>query len=146
MWGVNSYGMPVVAVVGDGQLARMMQTEAIELGIETRVLAGAPDESAAQVFGDVRIGDYTDLADLEAIAAGADAVTFDHEHVPNEYAQTLIDDGITVEPRPGALIFAQDKLEQRRRLKDLGAPVPEFAPITSAADACLLYTSDAADE
>ncbi|QYH20463.1 5-(carboxyamino)imidazole ribonucleotide synthase [Corynebacterium aquatimens] len=127
--------MPVVAVVGDGQLARMMQTEAIELGIETRVLAGAPDESAAQVFGDVRIGDYTDLADLEAIAAGADAVTFDHEHVPNEYAQTLIDDGITVEPRPGALIFAQDKLEQRRRLKDLGAPVPEFAPITSTADA-----------
>ena len=25
-------GMPVVAVVGDGQLARMMQTEAVELG------------------------------------------------------------------------------------------------------------------
>ncbi|MCP1387988.1 5-(carboxyamino)imidazole ribonucleotide synthase [Corynebacterium sp. TA-R-1] len=127
--------MPVVAVVGDGQLARMMQTEAIELGIETRVLAGAPDESAAQVFGDVRIGDYTDLADLKAIAEGADAVTFDHEHVPNEFAQTLIDAGVAVEPRPEALIFAQDKLEQRRRLADLGAPVPEFAPITSPADA-----------
>ncbi|WP_367614919.1 5-(carboxyamino)imidazole ribonucleotide synthase [Corynebacterium stercoris] len=132
---MNTYGMPVVAVVGDGQLARMMQTEAIELGIETRVLAGAPDESAAQVFGDVRIGDYTDLADLKAIAEGADAVTFDHEHVPNEFAQTLIDAGVAVEPRPEALIFAQDKLEQRRRLADLGAPVPEFAPITSPADA-----------
>ena len=52
----NAYGMPVVAVIGDGQLARMMQTEAIELGVETRVLAASDDASAAQVFGDVRLG------------------------------------------------------------------------------------------
>ena len=78
----------------------MMQTEAIELGVDTRVLASSKDKSAAQVFGDVRIGDYTNLEDLRAIVEGADAVTFDHEHVPNEYAQLLIDDGIAVEPRP----------------------------------------------
>ena len=35
----------VVAVIGDGQLARMMQTEAIELGVETRVLAASDDAS-----------------------------------------------------------------------------------------------------
>ena len=56
--------MPVVAVIGDGQLARMMQTEAIELGQSIRLLAGAPDSSAAQVAADVIIGDYTDLDDL----------------------------------------------------------------------------------
>ena len=131
----NAYGMPVVAVIGDGQLARMMQTEAIELGVETRVLAAAREESAAQVFGDVRLGDYTDLADLRAIADGADAVTFDHEHVPNEYAQLLIDAGVSVEPRPDALLYAQDKLEQRRRLSEAGLPVPAFAAIGSVADA-----------
>lgn len=131
----NAYGMPVVAVLGDGQLARMMQTEAIELGVETRVLASDKDKSAAQVFGDVRLGDYTDLEDLRAIVDGADAATFDHEHVPNEYAQLLIDDGVTVEPRPDALIYAQDKLEQRRRLAEAGLPVPAFTGIESAADA-----------
>ncbi len=131
----NAYGMPVVAVLGDGQLARMMQTEAIELGVETRVLASDKDKSAAQVFGDVRLGDYTDLEDLRAIVDGADAATFDHEHVPNEYAQMLIDDGVTVEPRPDALIYAQDKLEQRRRLAEAGLPVPAFTGIESAADA-----------
>ena len=131
----NAYGMPVVAVLGDGQLARMMQTEAIELGVETRVLASDKDKSAAQVFGDVRLGDYTNLEDLRAIVDGADAVTFDHEHVPNEYAQLLIDDGVTVEPRPDALIFAQDKLEQRRRLAEAGLPVPAFAAIESVEDA-----------
>ena len=55
--------------------------------------------------------------------------------MPNEYAQLLIDDGVAVEPRPEALIYAQDKLEQRRRLAEAGLPVPPFAAITSAADA-----------
>ena len=127
--------MPIVTVIGDGQLARMMQTEAIELGIATRVLAGSNEASAAQVIADARLGDYTSLADLQEATAGTDAVTFDHEHVPNEHLQTLIDADVNPEPRPAALIYAQDKLEQRRRLKDLGAPVPEFAAIGSVEDA-----------
>lgn len=127
--------MPTVVVIGDGQLARMMHPAAIELGLEMRVLAGAEDASAAQVFGEVSLGDYTDLNALEQVTAGADAVTFDHEHVPNEHLQTLIGEHVTVEPRPEALLYAQDKLEQRTKLRAIGAPVPEFAPITSAAEA-----------
>ncbi|OEY13421.1 5-(carboxyamino)imidazole ribonucleotide synthase [Corynebacterium sp. BCW_4722] len=127
--------MPVVAVIGDGQLARMMQTEAIELGVETHLLAGSNEASAAQVFGAVRLGDYTSLEDLRAAVEGADAVTFDHEHVPNEHVQLLIDEGFRAEPRPEALIYAQDKLKQRVRLAEAGLPVPEFAAIESPADA-----------
>ena len=127
--------MPIIAVIGDGQLARMMHTEAIELGLAPRVLASTEDASAAQVFGDVRIGDYTDLDDLKAVVDGAAAATFDHEHVPNEYLDQLIAAGVSVQPQPQALIFAQDKLEQRRKMKEIGAPVPEFAPIESAEDA-----------
>lgn len=127
--------MPVVAIIGDGQLARMMQTAAIELGIETRVLAGSNEASAAQVIADARLGDYTSLEDLEAATEGTDAVTFDHEHVPNEHLQVLIDNDLDPEPRPSALIYAQDKLEQRQRLNALGAPVPEFAAINTAEDA-----------
>ncbi|AKK10508.1 5-(carboxyamino)imidazole ribonucleotide synthase [Corynebacterium uterequi] len=132
-------GMPVVAVVGDGQLARMMQTEAIELGASVRLLAGADDASAAQVCADVALGDYRDLADLRAVAAGADAVTFDHEHVPNEHLDALIADGVNVQPRPHALIHAQDKLVQRTRLSELGVPVPDFAAVDSVADALSFF-------
>lgn len=127
--------MPRVAVIGDGQLARMMHTEAIELGLQPRVLAGAPDASAAQVFGDVQLGDYTNFDDLHATIQGASAITFDHEHVPNEFLQRLLDEGYNVEPRPQALIYAQDKLEQRMKLKELGAPVPPFAKFDSVEDA-----------
>ncbi|WP_151641326.1 5-(carboxyamino)imidazole ribonucleotide synthase [Corynebacterium sp. 11A] len=128
-------GFPIVAVIGDGQLARMMQTAAIELGQSLRVLASRPDSSAAQVAHDVYIGDYTDLDDLRAVCAGADVVTFDHEHVPNEHQHTLIGEGVNIQPRPEALVYAQDKLLQRRHLSELGAPVPDFAAITSVADA-----------
>lgn len=131
--------MPVVAIIGDGQLARMMQTAAIELGIETRVLAGSNEASAAQVIADARLGDYTSLEDLEAATEGSDAVTFDHEHVPNDHLQVLIDNALNPEPRPAALIYAQDKLEQRQRLHALGAPVPEFATIETAEDAEMFW-------
>ncbi|WP_144239854.1 5-(carboxyamino)imidazole ribonucleotide synthase [Corynebacterium atypicum] len=132
-------GMPTVAVIGDGQLARMMQTAAIELGQSVRLLAGSPDASAAQVTGDVVEGDYRRMADLRRAIAGADAVTFDHEHVPNDFLRELLAEKVVVEPRPEALIFAQDKLAQRTKLAELGLPVPRFAGIESAADAARFF-------
>jgi phosphoribosylaminoimidazole carboxylase (NCAIR synthetase) len=40
---------PALAVIGGGQLARMMQQAAIALGVRLQLLAEAPDVSAAQV-------------------------------------------------------------------------------------------------
>lgn len=126
-------GMPIVTVIGDGQLARMMQTEATELGLTIRLLAGATDSSAAQVTPDITVGDYTQLADVQAVASGASAVTFDHEHVPNDILHTLIDSGINVQPVPDALIYAQDKLKMREKMQELGLPVPWFTNVTDPA-------------
>ena len=131
--------MPIVTVIGDGQLARMMHTTAIELGLSLRVLAGAADASAAQVTSDVLIGDYTDLEDLRSAAVDATVVTFDHEHVPTDHITTLINEGVNIQPGPTALINAQDKLIMRQKLADIGAPVPAFAAIDSVADALSFY-------
>ena len=127
-------GAPLVSIIGDGQLARMMQHAAVELGLSARVLASTPDASAAQVSADVVLGDYTNREHVEEVSRDAAAVTFDHEHVPNEYLDGLIDAGINVQPQPSALIHAQDKLVMRKKLRELGAPVPPFAQITSADD------------
>jgi len=120
---------PVVAMVGGGQLARMTHQAAIALGQTLRVLATAPDEPAAQVSPDVVIGSHTDLEDLRRVAAGADALTFDHEHVPTELLDKLVAEGVNVQPPPQALLHAQDKLVMRRRLEALGAPVPRYTGI-----------------
>jgi len=121
-------------MVGGGQLARMTHQSAIALGQSLRVLAVSPDDPAAQVSPDVVIGSHTDLDALRRAAAGADALTFDHEHVPTELLHTLVAEGVAVLPPPEALVFAQDKLVMRRRLSDLGAPVPRFAEVVSLAD------------
>lgn len=135
----HAIDMPIVTVIGDGQLARMMHTAAIELGLSLRVLAGAADASAAQVTSDVVIGDYTNLDDLRRAAEGATVVTFDHEHVPTEQLQTLINEGVNIQPPPAALVNAQDKLVMRERLASIGAPVPPFAAIDSVAAATTFY-------
>ncbi len=114
-------------MVGGGQLARMTHQAAIALGQTLRVLAAAADDPAAQVTPDVVIGSHTDLDDLRRVAAGADALTFDHEHVPPELLEKLVAEGVNVAPPPQALVHAQDKLVMRRRLEALGAPVPRYA-------------------
>lgn len=121
-------------MVGGGQLARMTHQSAIALGQSLRVLAVSPDDPAAQVSPDVVIGSHTDLGALRRVAAGADALTFDHEHVPTELLHTLVAEGVSVWPGPEALVFAQDKLEMRRRLTDLGAPVPRFTAVRTVDD------------
>ena len=121
-------------MVGGGQLARMTHQAAIALGQTLRVLAVSEADPAAQVSPDVVIGSHTDLDALRAAAAGANALTFDHEHVPTEMLHTLVAEGVSVQPPPEALVFAQDKLAMRRRLAELGAPVPRFSAVESLED------------
>ncbi len=112
----------------------MTHQAAIALGQGLRVLAADPGDPAAQVSADVVLGAHTDLDALRRVAAGASALTFDHEHVPVEHLEALVADGVTVLPAPHALVHAQDKLVMRRRLAALGAPVPAYAEVTSAED------------
>ncbi|MBM4533205.1 5-(carboxyamino)imidazole ribonucleotide synthase [Rhodococcus hoagii] len=127
-------GMPVVTMIGGGQLARMTHQAAIELGQTLRVLAGSIDEPAAQVSPDVVIGSHEDLAALRKAALGSNALTFDHEHVPTEHLDVLVSEGVNVQPPPQALVYAQDKLAMRRKLGEMGAPIPAFAEVTWAED------------
>jgi 5-(carboxyamino)imidazole ribonucleotide synthase len=127
-------GLPVVGMVGGGQLARMTHQAAISLGQSLRVLAESPDDGAALVAADVRIGTHTDLAALREFAKGCEAVTFDHEHVPNEHIATLAAEGVTIYPGASAMRYAQDKREMRARLADLGMPVPRWRAVSALSD------------
>ncbi|MEU9504960.1 5-(carboxyamino)imidazole ribonucleotide synthase [Micromonospora sp. NPDC048170] len=127
-------GLPVVGMVGGGQLARMTHQSAIALGQSLRVLALAPDDGAALVAADVQYGDHTDLAALRTFAKDCDVVTFDHEHVPTEHIRTLAAEGVKLFPPADALLHAQDKRAMRERLGELGAPNPAWRPVAEPAD------------
>ncbi|MBA3780397.1 MAG: 5-(carboxyamino)imidazole ribonucleotide synthase [Nocardioides sp.] len=137
---------PTLAVIGGGQLARMMAQPAIALGLPLRLLAEGPDVSAAQVIPDHVVGDYRDLDTLRAVTAGCAVVTFDHEHVPTEHLHALEAD-LAVRPGPEALVHAQDKAVMRARLAELGVPCPRNAVVTTVAEVeefgfpCVLKTT-----
>ncbi|KOU09300.1 phosphoribosylaminoimidazole carboxylase [Streptomyces sp. NRRL F-5755] len=121
-------------MVGGGQLARMTHEAGIPLGIRFKLLSDTPQDSAAQVVGDVVIGDYRDLDTLRAFARGCDVITFDHEHVPTEHLRALEADGIPVRPGPDALVHAQDKGVMRAKLTEIGAPCPRHRIVADPAD------------
>ena len=138
---MDTGGAPRVGIVGGGQLARMSAAPAAALGIGLRVLAAAPDESAAQVIRDVSIGRHDDLAALLRFADGCDVVTFDHEHVPPIHLEKLESRGIAVRPGPSALFHAQDKIHMRQALTDIGVPCPRWRVVTAPGE-----VADFADE
>src|SRR5687767_15534263 len=126
--------LPVVAMVGGGQLSRMTHQAAIALGQSLRVLATDPSESAALVAADAQIGDHRELADLQRLADGATVVTFDHQHVPTEHLHALEEAGHRVAPGPEALVHAQDKLVLRRALAAAGEPQPAWVEARTVHD------------
>jgi 5-(carboxyamino)imidazole ribonucleotide synthase len=126
--------MPIVGMVGGGQLARMTQQAAIGLGVTLRVLSQSADDSAARVCAAVWIGDPDAPDDLQAFAKGCDVVTFDHEQVPGPVIAALEATGVVCRPGSAALLHAQDKRVMRERLSALGVSHPRFAIISSVTE------------
>jgi 5-(carboxyamino)imidazole ribonucleotide synthase len=119
-----------VGVIGGGQLARMMITPAIELGIELKVLAETENSSAAAAA--TLVGDFTDLETVTNFAETVDVITFDHEHVPLAILEQLEKQGVSVQPSSKALAHAQNKLVMRRALEKIGAPNPIWEAVSTA--------------
>ena len=119
----------MLAVVGGGQLARMMAQAGVGLGLPLRLLSETEGSSAAQVVPDTIVGDYRDLETLRRVAEGCAVVTFDHEHVPPPHLEALAAEGHACRPGPGALVHAQDKGVMRERLDSLGIPSPRHAVV-----------------
>jgi 5-(carboxyamino)imidazole ribonucleotide synthase len=126
--------MPVVGMVGGGQLARMTAAAAVGLGATFWVLAESPTESAALVTRNVALGSHLSLPDISAFATECDVITFDHEHVPATILTDLESAGVLVRPGSAALRYTQDKLAMRDRLSALGVGCPRYASVASTAD------------
>ena len=124
--------MPVVGVIGAGQLARMMQPAAIALGIGIKVFAESEGSSAHQAV--TKVGNINDFAQLLEFSKTVDVITFDHEHVPTAILEQLEAAGVSVRPGPNALKHAQNKLTMRRKLAELGMPQPIWQAAKTESD------------
>ena len=126
---------PLVAVLGGGQLGRMLGLAGIPLGLRFRFLdpvAGAP----AAAVGELVVGSLGDEAALAETAADAVAVTYEWEGVPATAATFLVAADPARPVRPGALPLevAQDRLTEKLACQRLGIPTPPFAAVDTRAD------------
>jgi 5-(carboxyamino)imidazole ribonucleotide synthase len=111
-------------MVGAGQLARMTQRAAIDLGVHLTVLALREDEPAVTAGASHRLGAADDPAALRRLAEGVDVVTLDHELVDAATLAAIEAHGVPVRPSARALRVAQDKLVARETFAALGLPGP----------------------
>ena len=118
-------------MVGAGQLARMTQQAAVDLGVRLNVLAEGPEDPAVLAGAEASIGSPDDADALRALARANQVVTFDHEGVPPEVLTQLAEEGVSFAPPPAAKLMAQDKAIARERIAELGFPVPPNAVVSS---------------
>lgn len=116
---------PKVGVIGAGQLARMMAVPANDLGIDFKVFAAIPNDSAAQVAKFV-VGDYVNVNQVLDFAKDCDVLTFEHELVPQSVIKAVEGAGIKVYPRSDSFTYSQDKLEMRKKINELELPNPKW--------------------
>ena len=117
-------GFPVVGIIGAGQLARMCQPPAVNLGVTLSILAESETGAAALVVPSAPVGAASDVERVVEWARHCDVVTFDHEHIPAPVLEALEAEGIPTHPRASALRYAQDKLAMRELMSWLriGSP------------------------
>lgn len=115
--------MTTVGCIGGGQLGRMLGVAGIPLGLSFRFLDPSPEACAGRV-GELVVGDYDDPAALDALARGADVVTYEFENVPVEAAVR-----VGAVPGPAALEQGQDRLREKELFRSLGIPTARFGSL-----------------
>jgi 5-(carboxyamino)imidazole ribonucleotide synthase len=124
---------PLVAVLGGGQLGRMLALAGIPLGLRFRFLDPSPDATAG-TLGLLVVGALGDETGLSQVSEGATVVTYEWEGVPAEGARFVAAAGRPVLPPVVALDVAQDRLAEKQLCRRLGLGTPEFAAVDDRAD------------
>ena len=117
-----------IGILGGGQLGRMLAAAAAKLGLKAHIFAPEPDSPAFEVAAAHTVADYRDEAALARFAESVSVVTYEFENVPAETAAVLAAHG-PVRPNSTALETAQDRLVEKRFLRDLGLATAPFASV-----------------
>ena len=119
----------MVGILGGGQLGRMLAMAAARLGLRCHVYSDHTGP-AFDVAALTTRGDFEDLAAIAKFAASVDVVTYEFENVPLPAAAAAAHVA-PVRPGPKALEVAQDRLNEKTFIANLGIPVAPFAAVAS---------------
>jgi len=114
-----------IAMLGGGQLGRMLIQKAIDWNLRLSVLD--PDPSApCSSISNFTTGKLTDKDTVLAFASDADIITIEIENVNTQALAELEKRGQKVFPQPAVIELIQDKRRQKQFYKEHGIPTAEF--------------------
>jgi 5-(carboxyamino)imidazole ribonucleotide synthase len=122
-----------LAILGGGQLGRMMAMAARTMGYHVRVMDPEARCPASFVVDETIVGKWDDAAAAQRLATGADAVTLEIEQIGVDALARVA----AIAPlRPGVepIRIIQDKTLQKPWLAEHGFPVGPFRVVRSEAE------------
>lgn len=120
-----------IGILGGGQLGRMMAVAAAQLGYRCHVFTPERESVAGVVSAALTRAPWDDAAAMERFAADCDVITFEFENVPVGPLGPLEE---RLHPHPRALGVAQDRLNEKRFVEELGGHPASYAPVDSRGD------------
>ena len=125
--------MTRIGVIGGGQLAWMMASAAQELGIELVIQTPHTSDVAVGLAAETVLAEVDDVSATATLATKCEVITFENEFVDLDgLGKLATTEDICFIPPLAALAPLLDKYTQRCYLRDLGLPVPKFAPLTDS--------------
>ncbi len=120
-----------IGILGGGQLARMMIEETAKFGFEFVVYSESDNSPAGKICANEITGGFSDTEKLSGFASLCDIVTLENEFIDKQYIEHIESLGIKCLPGSEIVGLIQDKFLQKKKLKELGITVPEFAEVKS---------------
>ena len=121
-----------IGILGSGQLGRMLALAAARLGLKCHVYADEPGP-AFDCAAATTIAPYGDEKALADFAAAIGVATYEFENIPVETVAYLTQ-RVPVRPGIKALACAQDRMNEKRLARELGAMTADFAGARSLAE------------
>jgi 5-(carboxyamino)imidazole ribonucleotide synthase len=123
-----------IGIMGGGQLGRMLALSARAMGYRIVVLDPDPGCPTAAVADELVIGRYDDVDAARRLGALSDVVTYELEHVGIE-AAAAAGEGAPLRPGLAALRATQDRLAERRFIREVGEYTAPWREVRGLAEA-----------
>lgn len=115
-----------IALLGGGQLGRMILQKAYDYNVHISVLDPNPLAPCHQIAHEFVVGDFKDFDTVYNFGKDKDIITIEFEDVNSDALLALQQEGVKVYPQPKALKIIQDKGLQKQFFSKIGVPTSPY--------------------
>lgn len=126
--------IPVIGVLGGGQLGRMFIQNALRYNAEIHVLDPDADAPCSAIASRFVKGAFSDYDTVMEFGRNVDVLTIEIEHVNTEALFDLQEEGVQVFPQPDVLAMIQHKGRQKEFYKENGITTSPFIHVEGKDD------------